>query len=296
MSAGSGAPLATVVRFDDGVPCEPAWVPADDRGFAYGDGLFETVAVADGVPRLLDHHLERLELGARRLGFAVAVAQVRERLRLHARALGHGVLKYVVTRGSGPRGYAPPAQPVPRHLLYATPREAGFADRWWHGAEPVAVTVCRTELGMNPALAGIKHLNRLEQVLGRAEWQDPAVSEGLMRVHGGAFVCATAANLFALCGGTLVTPGLERAGVAGVMRRAVLDVAREGRWVVRHADLEARVLFEEADAVLLSSALTGLRRVDRVDDRALPPPAPDAQRRLEELRAALAARLGIARS
>ncbi|WP_405233294.1 aminodeoxychorismate lyase [Lentisalinibacter salinarum] len=202
----------------------------DDRGFAYGDGLFETIAVREGRPRLLERHLERLRLGADRLSLRLParrridefVARVVDGL---PAGDGRGVLKLVATRGDGERGYAyrhsdarllagiGPARIWPRER-----RERGVALRW-----------CRTRLGRNTALAGLKHLDRLEQVLARAEWdnhdRENNIAEGLMLDSDGRAVCATMSNLFLVRGERLVTPAVTHAGVAGIMRGRVLELA-----------------------------------------------------------------------
>ncbi len=199
----------------------------DDRGLAYGDGLFETIAIRDGLPRLLDRHIQRLRTGATRLRLPVPRdGEVRELVQEVVTAAvpesGRAVVKLVLTAGDGERGYArtgsrgrllaglAPARPP------ALPPGDGVTLRW-----------CRTRLGRNPALAGIKHLNRLEQVLARAEWQDQSVAEGLMLDAAGCIVCATMSNLFLARDGQLLTPALTHAGVAGVMRAEVLEIADE---------------------------------------------------------------------
>lgn len=210
----------------------------DDRGFAYGDGLFETIAVREGRPRLLERHLERLRLGAERLSLRLPA---RRRIdEFVARVVddvpagdGRAVLKLVATRGDGERGYAY------RHSDARLLAGIGPARVWprEHREQGVAVRWCRTRLGRNPALAGLKHLDRLEQVLARAEWgdQDEAdeeaddnsdnIAEGLMLDSDGRVVCATMSNLFLVRGGCLVTPAITHAGVAGIMRGRVLELA-----------------------------------------------------------------------
>jgi len=206
----------------------------DDRGFAYGDGLFETIAVRDGRPRLLEQHLERLRLGADRLSLRLParrridefVARVVEGVRAGD---GRAVLKLVATRGDGERGYAY------RHSDARLLAGIGPARMWprTHREQGVAVRWCRTRLGRNPALAGLKHLDRLEQVLARAEWDDHDrmgnranhIAEGLMLDSDGRVVCATMSNLFLVNDGRLVTPAITHAGVAGIMRGRVLELA-----------------------------------------------------------------------
>lgn len=269
-------------------------VPADDRGLAYGDGLFETMAVAGGQVRLLELHLDRLCTDAQRLFIATNRQALRSAIVGRARTLGNGVLKLLLTRGSGPRGYAIPTCATPRVLFLETPRAAGFADAWCVApASPLAVRICQTPLSINPALAGMKHLNRLPQVLARSEWTDDGITEGLMRAAGDAILCATAANVFALSGETLVTPTLDQAGVAGVMRRALLEVARAQGMRVIYEDLTLDLLRHRADAVLLSSSLTGLRAVGSIDGDALEQTEPEVSTRIERLRLALGRRVGV---
>ncbi len=269
-------------------------VSADDRGLAYGDGLFETMAVVGGHVRLLDFHLDRLCASAARLRIPADRGDLQRAVVERAQQLGSGVLKLLMTRGSGPRGYAIPLDTTPRCLLLDAARPTGFADQWRDPSAPeLNVRLCETPLSVNPALAGMKHLNRLDQVLARSEWTDPAVGEGLMRAEGDAIVCATAANVFALRGRTLITPALSQAGVAGVMRRALLEAARESAFDIVYSDLQPDLLRHRADAVLLSSALTGLRSVGRIDGEALRGGQGRDSDVLKRLRGALGARVDL---
>ncbi|WFF43093.1 aminodeoxychorismate lyase [Salinicola endophyticus] len=188
----------------------------DDRGFAYGDGLFETVLVRDGRALLWEAHLARLAEGCARLGLP---APPRDRLDPLPAACAPGlqVLKLVVTRGSGGRGYRPPAEPTPRWGWSA----AAFSptpQRWFAGVE---VRLCALRLGRQPRLAGLKHLARLENVLARQEWDDDIIAEGLMCDSEGYLVEATAMNLVWLHAGRLETPLLDQAGVAGTLLAAL---------------------------------------------------------------------------
>ncbi|QOY62140.1 aminodeoxychorismate lyase [Lysobacter sp. H21R4] len=249
-------------------------VPTDNRGLAYGDGLFETMRGAGGVLPWWERHWQRLQYGAERLQFplppeAPARAEAEQLL-----AGGDGVVKLLLTRGSGGRGYMPPphAEPVwilSRHPL-PPPATALVTVRW-----------CRTRLSLQPALAGIKHCNRLEQVLARAEVgsgeldgdgdgdgdgdSDGAASEGLMRSTDGDVVCATAANVFVLNGDRWSTPLIDRCGVEGTMRAWLLEqVAVEQRRV----SVEQ---VESANAVVLVNAVRGILQVGRLGDRSWAP-------------------------
>ncbi len=249
-------------------------MPVDDRGLAYGDGLFETMLVHAGHVPWWDAHWARLQSGAQRLRMVLPdEGQVRsEADALFADGAG-GVLKLIVTRGSGGRGYAPTDTSVnwmlSPHPLPITRSRDRLSLRW-----------CATRLAIQPALAGIKHCNRLEQVLARAEWNDPATAdteadEGLMRSSEGDVVCAIAANLFVLRDGRWLTPKIDRCGVEGICRSQLLALleAHEARLSV--ADVET------ADAVFLCNAVRGILGVARLGERTWPShPAVAQARRL----------------
>ncbi|MEO6264890.1 MAG: aminodeoxychorismate lyase [Luteimonas sp.] len=243
-------------------------IAPDDRGLAYGDGLFETMRVHRGSVPWWDAHWARLARGAYRLRLHLPdEAQARsEATALFADGSG-GVLKLLVTRGSGGRGYLPSPDAVPTWFLSRheppPPRRNGLQLRW-----------CETRLALQPALAGLKHCNRLEQVLARAECADTGMDEGLMRDNEGFVVSATAANLFVLGDGRWTTPPVDRCGVAGVCRAHLLPLldAHEERLSVENV--------ESADAVFLCNAVRGILPVARLDARAWTPhPAVDGVRR-----------------
>lgn len=238
---------------------------ADSRGLAYGDGLFETMAVRDGRVLLRERHLARLASGLARLGIAALPADALASA-LDEAAGGHAAacLKLIVTRGAGPRGYTPPTDAPAEWLLQRLPWSPPPPDR-----APAVLHTSSVRLGLQPLLAGLKHLNRLEQVLARREFPAPAHDEALQLDAEGRVACATAANLFCLRDGRLLTPRVDRCGVAGVMRAEVLALAAAGAlppatevdlWP---ADLHA------ADEVFLTSALRGAWAVGALDGRTL---------------------------
>jgi len=237
-----------------------------DRGLAYGDGLFETMRWSAGRVPLLDRHLARLADGARRLGIELPnLGGLEAAIARAAPADRDAVVKLVVTRGVGTRGYQPPKELEPTAFATVepwTPRAS---------ADPAGLSLiwCRMRLAWQPVLAGIKHLNRLEQVLARAEWDDPAIDEGLLCDPSGHVVCATAANLFAVIDGRLVTPDVSYAGVAGVARGVLLDAAALGAEVRPIA----REVLEAADEIFLTNALHGVRPVVRLGTRRWQPGA-----------------------
>ena len=186
-------------------------VSPSNRGLADGDGVFETMRVHRGELPLWPRHLARLLEGAARLGIAMPdVDFIEACIADMVSAVDAGVLKLLLTRGEGGRGYAPPVDAAPTWMLSLQPLPAMQA--------ALRVHPCETRLATQPALAGIKHCNRLEQVLGRAEAAGACCDEGLMQDMAGNPVCATSANLLVLRDGRWRTPPVETCGVAGVLR------------------------------------------------------------------------------
>ncbi|WP_133479311.1 aminodeoxychorismate lyase [Cognatilysobacter segetis] len=228
-----------------------------DRGLAYGDGLFETMRVWRGDVPWWDRHWARLTRGADALGIALPdEGRVREALAATLDG-ADGVAKLLVTRGEGARGYAASAGPatwlLSRHE--APSRRDRIVVRW-----------CATRLAVQPRLAGLKHCNRLEQVLARSEWPaGEGADDGLMVDADGDVASAIAGNVFILSQGRWRTPRLDRCGVHGVMRgwaMAVLD-ADEAR--LSPSDVEA------ADALFVCNAVRGILEVERLGDLAWSP-------------------------
>jgi 4-amino-4-deoxychorismate lyase len=231
-----------------------------DRGFAYGDGLFETVRVVHGRAPLWQRHLQRLAEGCTRLHLpppdADMLAQEVEKV---SADLECAVVRITLTRGSGLRGYAFSLEMLPTRVVAAFPFVPMPADSYIHG---IRVGWCTTRLALQPLLAGIKHLNRLEQILARAEWNDAGIFEGFMCDTDGRVICATAANIFCVCEGRLITPDLSLCGIAGVARAAALD----------HVDdVEIRDLLPEelmhANEIFLCNSVRGILPVNRLGDK-----------------------------
>jgi 4-amino-4-deoxychorismate lyase len=239
-------------------------VPADDRGLGYGDGLFETMRVLDGAVPLLERHLARLFAGCARLRIeGLDRAALRRELAAACADRADGVIKLVITRGSGARGYRIPTGASPRRIISRHPRTewpASFAQ------EGIRARTCSTRLGLGGPLAGLKHLNRLEQVLARSEWQDEDIVEGLMLDAEGCVVAGTMTNLFLVNAGVLQTPSLDRCGVAGVARgllmerAAALDLRVEERRI-------APAALSAAEALFVCNSVVGIWPLRELDGR-----------------------------
>ena len=203
-------------------------LPLNDRGGAYGHGLFETMLLHKSLLPLRKQHSERLRRDAPTLGISITAEQLAQNIDcliklLDPQQLSSGIIKVTVTAGSGGRGYASPAAEVaqPRIAVqyFALPETAQLQLQRQEG---IRVTSCDYRLPLNPALAGIKHLNRLDQVMARAEWAEE-YDDGIMFSAHGSAIETTRANLFIKLASGWVTPGLDQAGVRGVMRELLLD-------------------------------------------------------------------------
>jgi 4-amino-4-deoxychorismate lyase len=243
-----------------------------DRGLHYGDGLFETMRVRNARIRLLELHLERLYAGLRRLSIpGPPPQQLRAELQTIAAGRREGVLKLIVTRGQGPTGQRPGYRPTGTErntrieTLYGLP--SGVRD-----ADPdtaVRVRLCRTAVGMSPALAGLKSLNRLDSVLARSEWRDERIWEGLMADTEGHWLCGTMSNLFLRRDSLLTTPSIDRGGVAGVMRRWVLQTAHRLHLKTQEREVHWRDL-ANAEELFMTNAVVGIKSVRSLEGGKIP--------------------------
>ena len=119
--------------------------------------------------------------------------------------------------------------------------------------------MCSLRLAHQPALAGIKHLNRLENVLARAEWNDPEIAEGLLQDSAGNVIGGTMSNLFLLARDVLLTPDLGRCGVAGVTRERVIEAARRNGITCRVAAVSLEEVLNSTEAILVNSLIGAWR-------------------------------------
>ncbi|WP_166361790.1 aminodeoxychorismate lyase [Pseudomonas akapageensis] len=236
----------------DGQPADA--IALNSRALAYGDGLFETIAVKAGQPLLLELHLRRLAEGCTRLSISVDLGLVRSELCTYAALMGDGVLKLILARGDSPRGYAADPRSAARRILQASPA-ANYPQA--NALEGIKLFPCSTRLAEQPLLAGLKHLNRLEQVMARSEWQGSEYAEGLMLDTSGRLIEGVYSNLFLVKDGVLITADLSRCGVAGVMRAALLEAAAREGIAVRIGDLVLQDL-EQADEIFVCNSVYGI--------------------------------------
>jgi 4-amino-4-deoxychorismate lyase len=234
-------------------------IDAMDRGLNYGDGLFETMRLSNGSIRFLDSHLVRLRRGCERLRMSCPETLLLEEINHIVGDVQDAVLKIVLTRGHASRGYRPNSSGELTRILslHALPAEIS--------PDALKLRWCTMRLSRNEALAGMKHLNRLEQVMAQSEWQPDEADEGLMLDTAGEVVCATAANIFIVRDQALVTPDLRYCGIEGVMRAQVIGAAER-----LQVPLSIEPVWPDdlADAreVFLTNAIRGIRSASRLEE------------------------------
>ena len=237
-----------------------------DRGASYGHGLFETMLFNNGTVPLWQHHSDRLLADAAVLGIDVSYQLLADNLAaltalLDKQSIENGVIKITLTAGSGGRGYASPDTLSPLVICQFSPLPENLSLVRQQGVE---LRQCDYRLPANPPLAGIKHLNRLDQVLARREWGNEYY-DGLMYDLDNQLIETTSANIFVKTADGWVTPLLDRAGVRGVMRGLLLDqlFPRAGLSVS-----EARIGQQQlasAGEIFICNSIRGVIPVTKID-------------------------------
>ena len=234
-------------------------ISASDRGLMYGDGVFRTLRVHHGKPLLWQKHYNKLQqdcavIGIKCPSIKLITEDIEQLILQQAETSADGIVKIIITRGYATRGYAPAANPQLSRIISFNITPA-FLDS--NSSEGVSVQICKVRLSHQPLLAGIKHLNRLENVLAAAELKDDKIAEGIMLDNDNYIIEGTRSNLFLVRNGKLHTPDLSRCGVAGLQRDRVIDYARQQRIVCKTTDLTIDDLLS-ADEVFLVNSVFGL--------------------------------------
>ena len=238
-------------------------IAISDRGLQYGDGLFETMAYRAGTIEYLDAHFARLIDGCRRLKIEFAQAEkLRNEINIVRQSLtdSNAILKIIITRGSGGRGYLAPSGVEPTRVISSHPSPIYPEHNSQTG---VRVRLCTHILSENVVLAGIKHLNRLDQVIARNEWHDTEIAEGIMLDYSGHVIEGTMSNVFIVKAGKLFTPILDKSGVAGVMRAQIISLAAELNISVAETTIHLDD-FMAADEIFITNSVIGLWPVSEV--------------------------------
>lgn len=228
-----------------------------DRGFSYGDGVFRTLKVINGMPQHWPQHYQKLVADCAVIGIVCPSAELLiDDMRQLFGPDESAVAKITITRGEGERGYKPPAVTMPTRLVVKSDLPQYPADYFTKG---VHVQRCNTVLPAQPRLAGIKHLNRLENVMARMEWQSEAIFDGLMLNVEGDVIEGTMSNIFARFGDTLMTPDLTQCGVAGITRQQIIGLARPLNLTIEVSNLPLSRLLSADEVVVCNSLFTALQ-------------------------------------
>ena len=235
-------------------------VETSNRGLNYGDGLFETLLVQNGRPRRWQAHMDRLGVGCERLGLSMPPQSILLReVQTVSAGLVDAVVKIIISRGGVIRTYMPQEDEGCVRIVSAHRYPEGIAELARRG---VRARICDLRLAIQPALGGIKHLNRLEQVLASAELRDTGAAEGILLDREDHVVCAVSANIFLVMEDRLLTPRLDLCGVRGVVRAHILTNF-SARCEQRRVTLD---MLHEADEVFICNTVKGIVPVTAIDD------------------------------
>ncbi|HHJ35112.1 MAG TPA: aminodeoxychorismate lyase [Gammaproteobacteria bacterium] len=250
------------------------YLAIDDRAIHYGDGLFETILCKDRRLYYWSQHYARLQRSAEKIKLECPDEKVL--LDDIARLLGDSgngeahAIKIIVTRGSGhPRGYLFDKKITPDHLVFISPIDKNYSSLLSLQLLSGDLFVCEQQASINRNLAGLKHLNRLENVLARNEWRDeagPDFIEGLMLNADRHVIEGTMSNLFTVKDQQLCTPRLELSGVRGVMRDAVLDIARDNGIDISVRDMRIEEICD-MDELFITNSLIGMKKINHITDK-----------------------------
>ena len=245
-----------------------------DRGFAYGDGVFRTLVMRNGVPESWPQHYQKLVADCAAINIVCPSAELlmsdlQQLFLIDAQSdKKSSVAKIIITRGEGNRGYTPPAITAPMRVVTKSPMPEYPETRFTDG---VNLTVCETRLAAQPLLAGIKSLNRLENVLARMEWNehtfnDIAISDGILLDANDNVIECTAANIFARFSNTLITPSLTQCGIAGITRQRIIELAHTLSLKISIETFSLEKLLM-ADEVIICSSLYGAFQVQSIQEK-----------------------------
>ena len=230
-------------------------LPADDRGLAYGDGLFETIRISNRQPQLWSQHMHRLQAGCTNIGLECPTeVLLKSEIDQLIASKDNGVIKIIVTRGSGGRGYRPDDCATPRRIISFHDLPVYSDHNYDKG---IRLYHCNTPVTVNARLAGLKTLCRLEQVLAQSEWNPDEYAEGLMLDDQRRVIEGTRSNIFIVLENTLLTPSLESAGIKGVMRDLIIELAQLNDIKVIQRQIELTEMIE-ADEIFVCNSIIGI--------------------------------------
>jgi len=243
---------------------EQTSIDISDRGLAYGDGLFTTAKIVDGEVILLAKHIERLMYGCQQLRLAMpSIERLTSQLQSVAKLYSQAVLKVMITTGSGGRGYSRIGlnDNDTNVIIIISDFPAHYKELALQG---ISLGDSQQQIGISPMLAGLKHLNRLEQVLLRAELDERSEDDLVVTNYQGHVVEVTSANLFYWQQGALCTPDLSLSGVNGLIRQEVLS-----KYPATKICETSLVDLNEAKGMFICNSLMGIIPVKTYNNRLL---------------------------
>jgi len=240
------------------------YVSVTDRGLHYGDGVFETIACIGNHPVFIQQHLNRMESGARKLKIHFPDRQLfLDDINCLLRGNNsNSIIKLILTRGGGKRGYRYEKRQVPTRICMLSAWPDYVAHWREHG---IATRFCQTQVSTNPQLAGIKSLNRLDSVLASSEL-GPAFNEGFLSDIEGNVIEGSMSNIFIVTNDTLVTPDLSRCGVNGIMREQIIDIAHNNNIKVETRNITKDELLESRE-IFISNSVIGACVVKQLEQQ-----------------------------
>lgn len=238
-----------------------------DRGLHYGDGLFETIACVEGKLQFWEDHIDRMSEGAKVLGIECPLGSVflSDINTLLSDKRGRHVVKILLTRGQmggmGGRGYKYSATQQPSRII--------IINEWpVHTDAPTSgahLCMCAHPISINANLSGIKHLNRLDNVLARNEWEDE-FHEGLMSDINGHIIEGTMSNVFGIKNECLYTPLLDHCGINGIIRKHIIDIAKNIDMPLHISNMSKDDLYS-MDEIFITNSIIGLWPVSLINDK-----------------------------
>lgn len=245
-----------------------------DRAFHYGDGVFETLRIHRGEIPTWPFHCERLLSAQQKLKLPLEnfFSGWTQFVDTHLHSIKSGCAKLVISRGVGPRGYRPPNPATINWWVQISdlPKSTLYDERKIHEQEGKQLTLCSHRLSRQPAFAGLKHLNRLDQVIARSEWGTSEFDEGIMFNLDGHVIEGTMSNIFWLEGPQIFTPDLSLEGVDGCVRRWIIKRQLESHYPVKIVEAVSLSRILSADAVFISNSLSGIQSITRIQDTSIP--------------------------
>ncbi len=248
------------------------YVDINDRSIHYGDGLFETILCEDNKLYFWQQHFQRLQTSARQLKLSCPQEQLLlddiSKLLENNKPGVACIIKVIVSRGTGERGYKFSKNATASRFVLRSAIETGHSSLLSQQLLDGELFICKQQVSINADLAGIKHLNRLENVLARNEWQDRAknnIIDGLMLNANHHVIEGTMSNLFAIKDRRLFTPDLVLSGVKGVMRDVIIALANKNNIDVVLTDMKLDELFT-MDELFISNSLIGMKSVTKLGD------------------------------